>query len=105
MPLVVGVAKHIDWFGPTGDRIEPNRPDITVARNDESSSTLTLYKAGTENAGTYKCVATNGDQQVESTVNVKIFRKFFYHLVHSKLLSGTGTLERKVLLIELMVFY
>ncbi|KAM8902448.1 neural cell adhesion molecule 1b isoform 3-T3 [Spinachia spinachia] len=71
----VGVAKHIDWFGPNGDRIEANRPDITVTRNDESSSTLTLYKAGEENAGTYKCVATNGDQQGESTVKVKIFQK------------------------------
>ncbi|XP_022615394.1 neural cell adhesion molecule 1 isoform X14 [Seriola dumerili] len=75
---VVGVAKHIDWFGPSGDRIEPNRPDITVTRNDESSSTLTLYKAGTENAGTYKCVATNGDQQAESTVKVKIFQKITF---------------------------
>ncbi|XP_069569013.1 LOW QUALITY PROTEIN: neural cell adhesion molecule 1b [Brachyistius frenatus] len=75
---VVGVAKHIDWFGPSGDRIEPNRPDITVTRNDESSSTLTLYKAGTDNAGTYKCVATNGDQQVESTVKVKIFQKITF---------------------------
>uniref|UniRef100_A0A4W6G559 Neural cell adhesion molecule 1b n=1 Tax=Lates calcarifer TaxID=8187 RepID=A0A4W6G559_LATCA len=75
---VVGVAKHIDWFGPSGDRIEPNRPDITVTRNDESSSTLTLYKAGTENAGTYKCVATNGDQQGESTVKVKIFQKITF---------------------------
>nr|XP_040029310.1 neural cell adhesion molecule 1b isoform X7 [Gasterosteus aculeatus aculeatus] len=71
----VGVAKHMNWFGPNGDRIEPNRPDITVTRNDESSSTLTLYKAGEENAGTYKCVATNGDQQAESTVKVKIFQK------------------------------
>lgn len=75
---VVGGAKHIDWFGPRGDRIEPNRPDITVTRNDESSSTLTLYKAGTENAGTYKCVASSGDEQAESTVKVKIFRKFFF---------------------------
>uniref|UniRef100_A0A3Q3JLB7 Neural cell adhesion molecule 1b n=1 Tax=Monopterus albus TaxID=43700 RepID=A0A3Q3JLB7_MONAL len=75
---VVGVAKHIDWFGPNGDRIEPNRPDITVTRNDESSSTLTLYKAGTENAGTYKCVATSGDQQEESTVKVKIFQKITF---------------------------
>ncbi|XP_026233321.1 neural cell adhesion molecule 1b isoform X4 [Anabas testudineus] len=75
---VVGVAKHIDWFGPSGDRIEPNRPDITVTRNDESSSTLTLYKAGTENAGTYKCVATNGDQHAESTVKVKIFQKITF---------------------------
>ncbi|XP_035535850.1 neural cell adhesion molecule 1b isoform X5 [Morone saxatilis] len=75
---VVGVAKQIDWFGPSGDRIEPNRPDITVTRNDESSSTLTLYKAGTENAGTYKCVATNGDLQGESTVRVKIFQKITF---------------------------
>ncbi|XP_067451121.1 neural cell adhesion molecule 1b isoform X7 [Thunnus thynnus] len=75
---VVGVAKHIDWFGPSGDKIEPNRPDITVTRNDESSSTLTLYKAGTENEGTYKCVATSGDQQGESTVKVKIFQKITF---------------------------
>ncbi|XP_030599798.1 neural cell adhesion molecule 1b isoform X4 [Archocentrus centrarchus] len=75
---VVGVAKHIDWFGPSGDRIEPNRQDTTVTRNDESSSTLTLYKAGTESAGTYKCVATNGDQQAESTVKVKIFQKITF---------------------------
>uniref|UniRef100_A0A3Q4BGR5 Uncharacterized protein n=1 Tax=Mola mola TaxID=94237 RepID=A0A3Q4BGR5_MOLML len=75
---VVGVAKHIDWFGPSGDRIEPNRQDITVTRNDESSSILTLYKAGTENAGMYKCVATNGDQQGESTVKVKIFQKITF---------------------------
>lgn len=75
---VVGVARQIDWFGPSGERIEPNRPDITVTRNDESSSILTLYKAGTENAGTYKCVATNGDQQGESTVKVKIFREYFH---------------------------
>ncbi|KAM3875512.1 LOW QUALITY PROTEIN: neural cell adhesion molecule 1b [Diretmus argenteus] len=75
---VVGVAKQIDWFAPSGDRIEPNRPDITVTRNDESSSTLTLYKAGTDNAGTYKCVATNGDQQAESTVIVKIYQKITF---------------------------
>ncbi|XP_045930547.1 neural cell adhesion molecule 1b isoform X3 [Micropterus dolomieu] len=75
---VVGVARQIDWFGPSGERIEPNRPDITVTRNDESSSILTLYKAGTENAGTYKCVATNGDQQGESTVKVKIFQRITF---------------------------
>ncbi|XP_053729435.1 neural cell adhesion molecule 1b isoform X2 [Synchiropus splendidus] len=75
---VVGAAKFIDWYGPSGDRIEPNRPDITVTRNDESSSTLTLYKAVSENAGTYKCVASMGDQQAEATVNVKIFQKITF---------------------------
>ncbi|XP_037533513.1 neural cell adhesion molecule 1b [Nematolebias whitei] len=75
---VVGAAKHIDWFGPNGDRLEPNRPDLTVTRNDESSSTLTIYKAGTEDAGTYKCVATSGDQQGEATVKVKIFQRITF---------------------------
>lgn len=103
---VTGVAKHIDWFGPSGDRIEQNSPDITVARNDESSSILTLYKAGTEDAGVYKCVATNGDQQAESTVKVKIFRKF---CPLSELLIGTSAQEvegeKKVQPIELSVFH
>ncbi|XP_077397706.1 neural cell adhesion molecule 1b isoform X3 [Festucalex cinctus] len=75
---VIGGAKRIDWFGPSGERIEPNRPDITVARNDETSSILTLYRAVSENAGTYKCVATNGDQQGESTVNIKIFQRITF---------------------------
>lgn len=101
---VVGGAKHIDWFGPRGDRIEPNRPDITVTRNDESSSTLTLYKAGTENAGTYKCVASSGDEQAESTVKVKIFRKFFFFLSLSKFLSGMNTeRKKKIPFIELRI--
>lgn len=82
MLSVEGFARHIEWFGPNGDRIEQNRPDVTVSRNDESS-TLTLYKAGTEHAGTYKCVATNGDKQAEATVKVKIFRKYFPHLMSS----------------------
>ncbi|XP_068172869.1 neural cell adhesion molecule 1b isoform X3 [Antennarius striatus] len=75
---VDGVAKQIDWYGPGGVRIEPNRQDITVTHNDESSSILTLYRAGNENAGTYKCIATNGDQQAESTIKVKIFQKITF---------------------------
>ncbi|XP_027855542.1 neural cell adhesion molecule 1b isoform X2 [Xiphophorus couchianus] len=75
---VVGVAKHVDWYGPSGERIAPNRPDLTVTRNDESSSTLTFYEAKTDSAGTYKCVATNGDQQAEATVKVKIFQRITF---------------------------
>ncbi|XP_047246596.1 neural cell adhesion molecule 1b isoform X8 [Girardinichthys multiradiatus] len=75
---VVGVAKHVDWYGPSGERIDPNRPDLTVTRNDESSSTLTFYEAKTDSAGTYKCVATNGDQQAEATIKVKIFQRITF---------------------------
>lgn len=66
--------KRIDWFSPSGEKIESSRQDITVIRNDETSSTLTIYNAIIDNAGTYKCVATSGDQQAEATVNVKIYR-------------------------------
>ncbi|XP_070292803.1 neural cell adhesion molecule 1 [Salvelinus sp. IW2-2015] len=75
---VVGVAKEIDWYSPSGEKIEPNKPEITVTRNDESSSTLTLYKAGVDSAGTYKCLATNGDQSAEATVNVKFYQRIIF---------------------------
>ncbi|XP_055751596.1 neural cell adhesion molecule 1-like isoform X3 [Salvelinus fontinalis] len=75
---IVGVAKEIDWYSPSGEKIEPNKPEITVTRNDESSSTLTLYKAGVDSAGTYKCLATNGDQSAEATVNVKFYQRIIF---------------------------
>ncbi|CAL8334910.1 unnamed protein product [Boreogadus saida] len=75
---VVGTATKIEWFGPSGDRIEQNRPDITATTTDESSSTLTLYKAGPHHAGTYKCVARDGERQAEATVNVKIYQKITF---------------------------
>jgi hypothetical protein len=73
---VVGDAKDIDWYAPNGEKLLPNRQDIIVNRNDESSSTLTIYNADVDNAGVYKCVAKNADKESQGTVNVKIFRKF-----------------------------
>ena len=73
--LVVGDAKDIDWFAPSGEKILPNSPDIFVSRNDETMSTLTIYHANVDSAGIYKCVAKNGDKEAQATVQVKIFRK------------------------------
>ncbi|XP_045573193.1 neural cell adhesion molecule 1 isoform X15 [Salmo salar] len=75
---VVGDAKDIDWFAPNGEKLLPNRQDIIVNRNDESSSTLTIYNADVDNAGVYKCVAKNADKESEGTVNVKIFQKITF---------------------------
>uniref|UniRef100_A0A3P9A439 Neural cell adhesion molecule 1 n=1 Tax=Esox lucius TaxID=8010 RepID=A0A3P9A439_ESOLU len=75
---VVGDVKDIDWYAPNGEKLLPNRQDIIVSRNDESSSTLTIYNAGVDSAGVYKCVARNGDQESQSTVNVKIFQKITF---------------------------
>ncbi len=72
---VVGDAKEIDWFAPNGEKLQPGRPDISVSKNDESSSTLTIYNAIVDHAGMYKCVAKSGDKESQATVIVKIFRK------------------------------
>ncbi|XP_019952941.1 neural cell adhesion molecule 1a isoform X7 [Paralichthys olivaceus] len=75
---VVGDAKDIDWYAPSGEKILPNRPDIFVSRSDESMSTLTIYHANVDSAGIYKCVAKNGDKEAQATVQVKIFQKITF---------------------------
>ncbi|XP_016356796.1 neural cell adhesion molecule 1-like [Sinocyclocheilus anshuiensis] len=80
---VIGGAKEIDWFAPTGEKIEPGRLDVSVIRNDETSSTLTIYNAKVDNAGTYKCVASSGDREAEATVNLKIYQKITFTNVPS----------------------
>lgn len=72
---MVGDAKDIDWYAPSGEKILPNGQDIFVSRTDETMSTLTIYHANVDSAGIYKCVAKNGDKEAQATVQVKIFRK------------------------------
>ncbi|XP_073719342.1 neural cell adhesion molecule 1b isoform X6 [Misgurnus anguillicaudatus] len=80
---VTGGVKEIDWFSPSGEKIEPGRADISVTRNDETSSTLTIYNAKVDHAGTYKCMASSSDQEAESTVNLKIHQKITFTNVPS----------------------
>ncbi|XP_044226484.1 neural cell adhesion molecule 1a isoform X10 [Thunnus albacares] len=75
---VVGDAKDIDWYAPSGEKILPNGQDIFVSRNDEATSTLTIYHANVDSAGIYKCVAKNGDKEARATVQVKIFQKITF---------------------------
>ncbi|KAJ8267086.1 hypothetical protein GJAV_G00138170 [Gymnothorax javanicus] len=75
---VVGDATDIDWFSPSGEKILPSRQDVIVTRNDEASSTLTIYNANLVKAGIYKCVAKNADEESEATVNVNIFQKLTF---------------------------
>ncbi|XP_077402542.1 neural cell adhesion molecule 1a isoform X3 [Vanacampus margaritifer] len=80
---VVGDAKDIDWFAPNGEKILPNNPNIQVSRNDETTSTLTIYHADVDDAGIYKCVAKSGDKEAQATVQVKIFQKITFKNVPS----------------------
>uniref|UniRef100_A0A8C6USZ5 Neural cell adhesion molecule 1a n=1 Tax=Neogobius melanostomus TaxID=47308 RepID=A0A8C6USZ5_9GOBI len=75
---VVGDAKDIDWYNPQGEKILPDNPNIFVSRNDESTSTLTIYHATVDNAGIYKCMAKAPGQEAEATVQVKIFQKITF---------------------------
>ncbi|KAL6098445.1 ncam1 [Pungitius sinensis] len=75
---VVGDAKDIDWFAPSGEKILPNRPDVIVSRTDEATATLTIYHANVDSAGIYKCVARSGDKEAQATVQVKIFQKITF---------------------------
>ncbi|KAJ8368270.1 hypothetical protein SKAU_G00082980 [Synaphobranchus kaupii] len=75
---VVGDAKEIDWYLPSGEKILPNRQDVSVTRNDESSSTLIIYNAGIDNAGVYKCVARNGDKESQATISLRIYQKLTF---------------------------
>lgn len=74
LPAVVGEVKDIDWFDPSGEKILPNRQDISVSRTEESS-TLVIYKANMDNAGIYTCVAKDGEKEAQATVRVTIYRK------------------------------
>ncbi|XP_061596335.1 neural cell adhesion molecule 1a isoform X4 [Cololabis saira] len=75
---VTGDAKDIDWYAPSGEKIVPGTPDLSVTRNDEATSTLIIYHASVDDAGNYKCVAKNGDQEAQTTVPVKIFQKIHF---------------------------
>ena len=71
---MVGDATDIDWYAPSGEKIETSQ-DILVSRTDESTSTLTIYHATVDSSGNYKCVAKSGDKEAQAMVQVAIFRK------------------------------
>ncbi|NWI54045.1 NCAM1 protein, partial [Calyptomena viridis] len=72
-------SKDISWFSPNGERLTPNQQRISVVRNDDFSSTLTIYNANIDDAGIYKCVVSSAeDGDSEATVNVKIFQKLMF---------------------------
>ncbi|XP_016159308.1 PREDICTED: neural cell adhesion molecule 1 [Ficedula albicollis] len=71
--------KDISWFSPNGERLSPNQQHISVVRNDDFSSTLTIYNANIDDAGIYKCVVSSPEEgDSEATVNVKIFQKLMF---------------------------
>ncbi|XP_075695846.1 neural cell adhesion molecule 1 isoform X3 [Rhinoderma darwinii] len=75
---VNGEASEIYWESPTGERLS-NQQQISVVKSDDYSSTLTIYNASIQDAGTYKCIAANPEEgRSESTVTLQIYQKLTF---------------------------
>lgn len=74
---VTGEATEIFWESPSGDRLT-NQQQISVVKSDDYSSVLTIYNASIQDAGTYKCIASNADGREESTVKLQIYQKLTF---------------------------
>ncbi|XP_053546099.1 neural cell adhesion molecule 1 isoform X1 [Bombina bombina] len=75
---VTGEASEISWYSPTGEKLVTQQ-QISVNKNDDYSSTLTIYNASIQDAGIYKCVASSdAEGESEGTVNLKIYQKLTF---------------------------
>ncbi|XP_053308252.1 neural cell adhesion molecule 1 isoform X1 [Spea bombifrons] len=75
---VSGEAKEISWYSPSGEKLV-SQQQISVVKNDDYSSTLTIYNVSTQDAGIYKCVASSETEgESEGTVNLKIYQKLTF---------------------------
>ncbi|KAM9299588.1 neural cell adhesion molecule 1 isoform 3-T3 [Gastrophryne carolinensis] len=74
---VTGKASEIYWESPSGEKLI-NQQQISVVKSDDYSSTLTIYNASIQDAGTYKCIATAPEGRAESTVVLQIYQKLTF---------------------------
>ncbi|KAM5141571.1 neural cell adhesion molecule 1 isoform 2-T2 [Mantella aurantiaca] len=74
---VTGEASEIFWESPSGERLT-SQQQISVMKSDDYSSTLTIYNASIQDAGTYKCIASSPEGRAESTVKLQIYQKLTF---------------------------
>ncbi|XP_040279149.1 neural cell adhesion molecule 2 isoform X1 [Bufo bufo] len=79
---VLGEAETIDWYSPQGERITSNQR--IVAQREGMRSWLTIYNANIDDAGIYRCQATDSKGHTqESTVVLEIYQKLTFEEVRS----------------------
>ncbi|XP_031439553.1 neural cell adhesion molecule 2-like isoform X2 [Clupea harengus] len=78
----IGEPISLDWYNPQGERMAPSQ---RVALHTEGvRSRLTLYNANVEDAGIYRCQATDAQGQTqEATVVLEIYQKLTFREVRS----------------------
>ncbi|XP_696022.6 uncharacterized protein aebp1b isoform X1 [Danio rerio] len=68
-------AKNINWVSPNGEKVLTKHGNLKVHNHGSVLSSLTVLNANLNNAGIYKCVATNGDTESQATVKLDIILK------------------------------
>ncbi|XP_033002755.1 neural cell adhesion molecule 2 isoform X2 [Lacerta agilis] len=79
---VIGEAESIDWYNPQGEKIVSNQR--VVIQKEGVRSRLTIYNANVEDAGIYRCQATDSRGQTqEATVVLEIYQKLTFQDISS----------------------
>ncbi|KAG8136597.1 hypothetical protein E2320_005162, partial [Naja naja] len=79
---VIGEPENIDWYNPQGEKIISNQR--VVVQKEGVRSRLTIYNANVEDAGIYRCQATDSSGfSQEATVVVEIYQKLTFQDVPS----------------------
>ncbi|XP_020645270.1 neural cell adhesion molecule 2 isoform X1 [Pogona vitticeps] len=74
---VIGEPESIDWYNPQGEKIISNQR--VVVQKEGVRSRLTIYNANVEDAGIYRCQATDSRGLTqEATVVLEIYQKLTF---------------------------
>ncbi|XP_036401669.1 neural cell adhesion molecule 2-like isoform X5 [Megalops cyprinoides] len=78
----IGEPVSVDWYNPQGERIVSSQR--VVLHKEGVRSRLTIYNVNIEDAGIYRCQATDGTGQTqEATVVLEIYQKLTFREVQS----------------------
>ncbi|NXY71494.1 NCAM2 protein, partial [Glareola pratincola] len=73
----IGEPDNIDWYNPQGEKIVSSQR--VVVQKEGVRSRLTIYNANIEDAGIYRCQATDAKGQTqEATVVLEIYQKLTF---------------------------
>lgn len=76
--VVIGEPVNLDWYNPQGERMVPSQR--VALHNEGFRSRLTLYNAKIEDAGIYRCQASDAQGHTEeATVVLEIYREYQTH--------------------------
>lgn len=80
--LAIGEPVRLEWYNPQGERIIPSKR--MALHTETSRSRLIIYNAIIEDAGIYRCQATDASGHTEeASVVLEIYRKLDRYCAHT----------------------